>query len=378
MIFPHKISIDRINPNYISGWCYHRIRKGEVVNLCIRYDNEPIAETLADRFREDLFELNMHPTGKCGFEFILDPPLSFDEISSITLTLRNSTKPLVIIEPDGYRFGTPFTALFERTKQLFSMQFRRTPLVLFMHIPKTAGTTFNTDLQSIVPTNKISQHIELEKPDRLSSLGRNKAVLSGHLRFGLLETYFHEQEYLLYTIVRDPYNHLHSHLNWMIKTAVGNDDNYFKYSNPIIYRLGQKLAEIQFNYPPDLQAFVEEISPLEARFFDNLQTRYFCRNEIDRVTKNNLEEAISNLRAFQLVGLTEAYESFLKTFIAQHGFKTMSTDRQLNRSTAEPLFDTADEGLQNTLYPLVQYDVILYNTIKKQWAEHSGPTPERR
>ena len=378
MIFPHKISIDRISPNYISGWCYHRIRKGDAVNLCIRYDNKAIAETVADHFREDIFELDMHPTGECGFEFILDPPLPFDTITSITLTLRNSTKPLVIIEPEGYRFGSSFTSFYERTRKLFTLQFRRTPLVLFMHIPQTAGTTFNTDLQSVLPRNKITPHIELEKPDRLSRLGRDKAVLSGHLRFGLFETYFYDQEYLLYTIIRDPYTHLHSHLNWMIKTALDNDDNYFKYSNPIIYRLGQKLAEIQLHSQANLKAFVEELGPLEAKFFDNLQTRYFCRNEIDRVSRNNLEEAISNLSAFQLVGLTEAYDSFLEAFIAQQGFKTRSTGRQLNRSSAAPLFDTADLNFRDTLYPLVQYDLILYNIIKRQWAENIAPIPVRR
>ena len=92
----YKISIDRVNANYISGWCFHRFHRGRPVQLeC--YQNEKLqAETEASIFREDLKQLGIHPTGKCGFEFITAAHTAFD--FSQPLLIRPKGKSAVLAD----------------------------------------------------------------------------------------------------------------------------------------------------------------------------------------------------------------------------------------------------------------------------------------
>ncbi len=98
---------------------------------------------------------------------------------------------------------------------------------------------------------------------------------------------------------------MHSHLTWMIRTAAEDSDNYFKHSNEVIYQLGKKLAGIEFGRVERIEDFVRNISNVEAKFFDNMQTRYFCEQEIGRVTEDDFRQAVNNIKEFSLIGLTE-------------------------------------------------------------------------
>ena len=364
MNYYHKLAIDRLNQSYISGWCYQRFNKNKTVNLCLRFKGTVIGRASANLFREDLLELGLHPTGKCGFELIIDPPAGSFEKGEYTLTPELSTRPLLVLRSDLPGSGIKEQALTGLRSLLPSFK-RQQPLLLFMHIPKTAGTSFNTEVFTLLPKNKIATHIELDDRERYGLLARKKRFLSGHLRFGIFKEFFCHGDFQLYTIVREPYAHLHSHLKWMIKTAEENSDNYFKYSNRVIYELGIKLAQIDFGAPEQMSQFVENLSEVEAHFFDNMQTRYFCSQEIDRVSDIDFEQALNNIKSFNLIGTTEKYELFLNQFVKLHKLKKTETSRQLNRSKSEPLYDTAAPDVREILQPLVGYDLRLYNHINK-------------
>lgn len=152
----------------------------------------------------------------------------------------------------------------------------------------------------------------------------------------------------------------------MINTANENSDNYFKHSNKVIYELGRKLADTEFDSAAHLNHFVQNISVVESRFFDNMQTRYFCDQEIDRVSGVDLELATENTSAFKLIGITERYNEFVNKFINVHKLQKIEASRQLNRSKSMPLFDIEDSEMRQVLYPLVQYDLRLYNHIIKE------------
>ncbi len=269
MIFFHKIAIDRFQPNYISGWCYHRFNKIRAVELCLRHNGKIISRAAADRFREDLLELGLHPTGKCGFELIIDPAIARSETGVFLLTPINSTSPLAVFSPDlSARIGIP--DIWKAFNLQLPLSSGSGPRLLFMHIPKTAGTSFNTQVSKMFPRKKISTHIELEDKKSYPLLARKKRYLSGHLRYGIFKDYFCVGDVRLYTIVREPYAHLHSHLKWMIRTAAEGSDNYFKFSNKVIYELGKKLAATDFARVEGIEDFVRHLSDVEAKFFDNM------------------------------------------------------------------------------------------------------------
>ena len=365
MNFIHKIAIDRCHPNYISGWCYHRFNKKKAVKLCLRHNGRVISRAAANLFREDLLELGLHPTGKCGFEIIVDPAAVPSEAGEYTLTPVNSTSPLAVFSHD-LSASLENTNIWKPFKLFLPLSSCSGPRLLFMHIPKSAGTSFNTQVSKLFHRKKISTHIELENKARYPLLARKKKYLSGHLRFGVFKEYFCAADFRLYTIVREPYAHLHSHLKWMIRTAAEDSDNYFKHSNEVIYQLGKKLAEIEFGRVERIEEFVSNLSNVEAKFFDNMQTRYFCEQEIGRVTEDDFRQAVNNIKEFSLIGLTERYEQFLQQFVAQNKLSSPEKSGQLNRSGSPPLFDGTNPEIRNVLLPLVQYDLRLYDIIKKR------------
>ena len=234
-----------------------------------------------------------------------------------------------------------------------------------MHVPKTAGTSFNTLVRTLLPKDGIIAHIELKDNREYARLQRDYRYISGHLRVGLFKAHFDLQRSQLYAIVREPYSHLHSHLKWLIKTSTASDDNYFKYSNPVIYELGKELSRFDLGNTGVLSRFVENIEGAGAAFFDNMQVRYFLDHEPARVTGDDLTIAVGNTGLFKLIGLTEKYDDFVQSFKRINHLNRPILQEKLNRSTSPPLFDFNDENLRKILYPLVRYDLDLYDRIEK-------------
>ena len=361
----YKISIDRVNANYISGWCFHRFHPNRPVQLeC--YQNEQLqAAAEASIFREDLKVLGVHPTGKCGFEFIAETRDGFD--FGQPLVIRPKGKSAVLADlsrQDRLDPGKPLTGSIRR---LTRKKLPRT--AVFMHIPKTAGTSFNTLAQAIYPKGTAISQIELLPETKHNSLAKNYNYISGHLRFGRLQQCFSSELTDFYTILREPYAQLQSHLKWLIQTAANPEEKYFKATNPVIYNLGVKLGQVVFSEMDSLSEFVDNLDVLEAAFIDNLQTRYFLHRQPERVAPDDLDTAMVNSRRFRLIGITEKYDSFVRSFGEINKLAFRVPDSRMNISTSAPLFDVRNEDVMNILLPLVETDLQLYNFIIREIEE---------
>ena len=294
----YKISIDRVNASYISGWCFHRFYQNRTIVLQCFQNGELMAEAEASMFREDLKTLAIHATGKCGFELIPDRPDDFDLSKPISICLKEKGTKLTDISPAGV-VDEPKN-IYHKVKTLITKSKNSQQKVVFMHVPKTAGTSFNTLAQELYPRGTTISHIELLPEAGYRTLAQDHTYISGHLRFGQLKQYFGTDDVAFYTILREPYAQLQSHLKWLIQTAVNPDDRYFKTTNPIIYNLGIKLGQVVFGDIDSLSDFVNSLGPLEAAFIDNLQTRYFLDQQPARIESQDIDIAVANSRSFKL------------------------------------------------------------------------------
>lgn len=354
----YKIAIDCVNANYLSGWCFLRKRPEEPVHLQWRLGDMILAETIADRMREDLRELNIHPTGRCGFELFFQPQANASSTEVIDLVVPGTRIPLLrlsadTLEPIGIR------RLYDKFGTMHSFR-RRQRNILFMHIPKTAGTSFNTMASQLLSRDGARSHIELVNPSRYMQFQGRYRYVSGHLPIGVWKSCFDLDRADLFTIVREPFSQLHSHLKWLIATSTVGRDQFFKLQNRVIYDLGRRLAGLDFSTPEVLAAFVSGLDDLEAAFLDNLQTRYFLDELPLRIYSGDLQRALDNCQLFRMIGVTEDYSSFVEAFLRLYRLKHGSCQARLNRSSSPPLYDYLDPDNCTAVLPLVRFDLALY------------------
>ncbi|MGI9536744.1 MAG: hypothetical protein ACR2PB_06725 [Desulfocapsaceae bacterium] len=357
----YKISIDRVNANYISGWCFHRFQPKRTVDLQCFQDGVLLGEAEASMFREDLRALAIHPTGKCGFEFIPDNPDGFDYSKPISIILKEKGTKLADISDEGAVSDS--NDIFQPLKRIINKRKKLQQTAVFMHVPKTAGTSFNTLVQSLYPKGTTINHIELLPESRYRSLANDHNYISGHLRFGQLKQHFSSDNIAFYTILREPYAQLQSHLKWLIQTATNPQEKYFKTTNRVIYNLGLKLEQVAFDDIDSLSNLVSSLSPVEAAFIDNVQTRYFLDQQPIRIESQDIDTAIANCHSFVLIGLTERYDRFVNTFKKLNGLKSLPHSPPMNISTSASLFDISNDEVRKVLQPLVQADLILYDFV---------------
>ena len=358
----YKISIDRVNANYISGWCFHRFRPGRPVQLECYQNGKLRAEAEASIFREDLKTLGIHPTGKCGFEFIPESRSGFDFNQPVLI--RPKGKSAVLADLSGEDWIGPGTHSQGSFRRLRRKRKKLPRTAVLMHIPKTAGTSFNTLAQTVFPQGTAINHIELLPQSKYPVLAENYNYISGHLRLGTLLGCFDSDLVDLYTILREPYGQLHSHLKWLIQTVANPEDRYFEVTNPVIYNLGVKLSGVEFAEKESLTEFVRNLNSVEAAFVDNLQTRYFLDKQPERVVPEDVKTALANSRRLKLIGTTEKYDNFVREFGEINGLAFEAIDGRMNISATTALFDLHDEDVRNVLLPLVHADLTLYDLIK--------------
>ena len=90
------------------------------------------------------------------------------------------------------------------------------PLLIFIHIPKTAGETFNMVLQRHYPgeatfdSPSVPFSVVIEQLDNLSEQRKaSVGCITGHIPFGLHR--YLDQEVRYFTILRDPVDRVISH-----------------------------------------------------------------------------------------------------------------------------------------------------------------------
>jgi len=345
----HKLyrwSIDRINGRFAAGWCFNRLQKTRPVTIVVTVDDTVIGEFTNDGYRPDLVEQKLHPTGVCAFDFSF--PAAFDPASHTSLSVFFDTvkKPIATFA----------------CRELEMLRPRLAKPVCFMHVPKTAGTSFNSFARNCFAGDRFITHIERLGGDARRRTAESADYFAGHLPLYELLELPAAARTDLYTIIREPYAHLHSHLNYVKGVTAGTEvENRYEYRhNDTIKRFSVKLNHIDFAVPETIRTFVDGLAEYERDFFDNMQTRYFLDYRPAVVARGDLEQATRNFSRFRSIGLTEHYEAFRDRFCADIGLSPQTQDLQSNKSSSYRLFDLSDPHIRAALKPLVVHDLDLY------------------
>ncbi|MGB3533237.1 MAG: sulfotransferase family 2 domain-containing protein [Microcoleaceae cyanobacterium] len=229
--------------------------------------------------------------------------------------------------------------------------------LIFLHIPKTAGTTLHQIIDRHYSIDRIFWVHATEVNESINEFKsfseekrRNFQLIKGHMGFGLHQ--FVPQPCTYFTLLRDPVKRIISHYYHVLRTP-----NHY---------LHQVVTEQQM----DLKAFVSSGISLEL---DNGQTRLIAASngnedesiEFGCATPELLETAKQHLiNHFSVVGVMEEFDRTLLLLQKKLGWKNICYARQNTSKNKAKKSEISAETLaaiqqQNTL------DIELYQFAKQ-------------
>jgi FkbM family methyltransferase len=264
-------------------------------------------------------------------------------------------QPVLVLKNTGH---TPVKSIFDPRHDQ-SADSVRTQTLIFIHIPKAAGSTLSTIIKNQFsedhifqvngtdPAPSIQQLKTLDREDK-----RSLQCVMGHMAFGLHETLPQAATYI--TMLRDPVERIVSHYYYVLRS-------------PHHY-LHQKVTTENIS----LLDYVEmNLTPVEL---DNGQTRIISgqadfsnRTTAPPVTEAELRQAQDNLENhFSVVGLSERFDESIFLLQRVFGWNNISYERT-NGTPGRPNAGDLPENVIRRIQQLNELDMALYETGKRQF-----------
>jgi uncharacterized protein DUF4118/sulfotransferase famil protein len=268
--------LDGIQNGEIYGWAFNANEPASPVLVTVSVDGRPVAQVAAVHYRADVGKV-MNCSGKHGFFIDVSDQVAHEKQALVDARL-----------PDGTSLKNSPRAL--RIQPRIPCQ---APTVLFMHIPKTAGTAFREAIAANYKRSEIAYLYPMPPGFLVTDVRalpleqrRNFRVMIGHFQYGIHVAI--PRQYCYVTIVREPSSRILSHYAFLRQTE------------PASLAEGQRTL--------NLVEFLEQRSNVN---FDNAIVRFFAgvpehRFPCGSVDREIYERAVHHLRtAFTFVGHQE-------------------------------------------------------------------------
>lgn len=177
--------------------------------------------------------------------------------------------------------------------------------LIFLHIPKTAGTTLNRIIEwqyrplSIFSVDPYRIRATVQRFKTFSEQRRRRyRVVRGHLHYGIHE--FLPQGATYITILREPVARLLSSYHFILRRPL----------HPLHRKLKKERLAVE-----DLIRLTPHRQNLQCRFISGIGTNGICDERALDLAKKNLT------RSFRVVGLSERFQESLLLMITAFGWK---------------------------------------------------------
>lgn len=208
------------------------------------------------------------------------------------------------------------------------------PIVFFIHMPKSGGSTMGQILQSQYEINEVLSYHHTEDLSKKKALidCDSIKVVQGHYFFGL-HKYFH-RPFSYFTILRDPIDRVVS-LYYYLRSTEGKQYDIYRQMT--------------------LQQFVE--NKIEA----NIQTTYLAGED----GNGSLLKAVRNLTQMcDVVGTTEQFNETLYLLKQKYGWSDVFYERINVTKQRKKLEEISEETIEK-IKSIHYKDVVLYRFAKK-------------
>lgn len=328
----------------VQGWVL--ARAGGDVGIEILVDGQPVAVRIRREIRPDVHRA-------CPWARRRQPVPGFWAELPVETLAPGAHTIAVWAEASGRR-----ALLAQRTCEIEVPGTGPAPL-LFVHIPKTAGTSLVAELTRHYPTDAICLNVENlireGSPEEVRLLSRFDLV-SAHLEFETLERLLAPSRFTSLSVFREPEQQLVSHLGWIRQLGDPDRDvelaahpGYIRAAVARIDRLG-------------LAGFLDTLTDEERRLLDNCQARYLLPQATVSAEERHLESALARLQQIDLVGVTEKLDDLLLLVAFKMRWNPPRQTPRLNmrREKSPKDSEAVSEALATRMDPLTRLDKVVY------------------
>ncbi len=225
------------------------------------------------------------------------------------------------------------------------------PVIIFQHIPKTAGTTLRYIIQYQFPASAIcelygssgSPAQRIDKLQNLSESSRKKIkIINTHVGFGL-HNYLH-QPHTYITFLREP-----------VSRAISMYYYYQKTKNPLFINLS--LKEFVQTYPGVQNGMTKNLAGivLQSQLSNSNNQKFDCDRKSLEIAQRNIQEH------FKFVGISERFDESLLLLRKILGWKIPLFDKSNISQKPKDIDRDTLELIKN----LNQFDLQLYKYAEK-------------
>lgn len=230
------------------------------------------------------------------------------------------------------------------------------PVIIFQHIPKTAGTTLRYIIQYQFPPNAICELYgsagtpaqRIEKLQNLSESQRKKIkIINTHIGFGLHNYLQQPSTYI--TFLREP-----------VSRVISMYYYYRKTENPLYTDLS--LKEFVQTYPGVQNGMTKNLSGivLQSQLFHGEPSQKFDCDEVSlEIARQNLQER------FKFIGISERFDESLLLLRKTLGWKIPLFDK--SNTSKKP--NRLDRDILRLIENYNELDLQLYEFANKMFAE---------
>lgn len=229
----------------------------------------------------------------------------------------------------------------------------KAPLIFFVHVPKTAGSTVNFHLEREMGNGIAHCESLLGNDKELKEAVENCDWLSGHVPFEVADARIRKlssREIRYFATIREPFQQVMSHYNWLHEIYYRDMDFYNAHPD-MIKNISKEIREKS----KTIDDIIDNLSRY-AGLFQNIQSRYLLGNMEGRSDG----ELILDLKRFEYI----ANENKLKNLINKMT-KNLRTELMYeNRSPYR--FDVKffeSPRMKEFLNKWIYNDIRLYNIV---------------
>lgn len=235
--------------------------------------------------------------------------------------------------------------------------------IFYLHIPKTGGSTLNKFISQYYREFECLLHAE----SKLDSLGSTHEYqfISGHLNYYQAKKLIDLKCFKVITIFRTPFQHLVSHVNWVVSISSDIKSQFFMNHPKEIQELSLEMRALNYRSLLEIDSYFGSLKYPAYVLFNNNQLRYLVENPHKRLLdENDLESGCKVLKCFDMIGTLETFHQF-KLDLASQYFSAVQTniDSIILNPCREKHVDINVFLQSPSVRELIKFDELLYDRI---------------